>query len=112
MEQYKLTRNGVCYNLVSTPFKCHRLGYTWHFSSLIHKNKFEDKFESHINWLNDSMSRRFHVKVRFDLLGAIQLYMRIEQRGFRVVHYTGMVFNSPEKMCVETFDEFSVNGVD
>lgn len=79
-----LTRHGVCYNLEESPFFSEWYGYTFYFSSAKHKESFDAKLPVRIPWLNDSLSRRFKVRVDVDVLAVFQLYMQVETRGFLV----------------------------
>lgn len=79
-----LTRHGVCYDLSDTPFVAHWGGYKFHFSSLKHQQKFTEGIDARIDWLNDSLSRRFKYPIHADELAVFQWYMQVESRGFRV----------------------------
>lgn len=94
----KLTRNGVCYNLSETPFHAEVDGYDFAFSSRVHLESFVKKAKVKKDWLNDSLSRRFHVKVKSEELALVQLYHQVETRGFRVVSPSGTVYYEPESM--------------
>lgn len=78
------TKNGVEYNLNESPYKCAWRGLEFFFSSAIHLQKFQDKLETRIDWLNDSMTRRFHFSVEVDYIAVIQLYCQVETRGFLI----------------------------
>ena len=78
------TKNGVEYNLNASPYKCTWRGLEFFFSSAIHLQKFQDKLGSRIEWMNDSMTRRFHFSVELDYIAVIQLYCQIETRGFLI----------------------------
>lgn len=98
MTDTKLTRNGVCYNLGCTPFHAEVGGYDFAFSSRTHLESFLRKAKVKTEWLNDSLSRRFHVVVKADELALVQLYQQVETRGFRVASPSGTVYYSPESM--------------
>ena len=78
------TKNGVEYDLTRTPYSSTWDCYTFFFSSATHLEKFEYRRQSRIDWLCDSLSRRFHVEIDASVLAVFQLYMQIETRGFRV----------------------------
>lgn len=86
-----LTKHGVAYDLERTPFYVERNGAVFFFSSLSHKEKFCENMRIKEDWLCDSLSRRFHYKVDVRLLADLQLYDRIEKRGFRI-EYNGEVY--------------------
>lgn len=79
-----LTRYGVCYDLRETPFVASYGDMEFRFSTRAHSEKFMDEVGTRVRWLNDSLSRRFHVTVRASELAAVQLYQMIENRGFLV----------------------------
>lgn len=79
-----LTKNGICYDLENSPFICATPFFEYRFSSGTHLRKFKDNVDSRKSWLNDSMSRRFHIDVDMEILAELQLYMQVETRGFYV----------------------------
>ena len=85
MQESKLTPFGVCNNLARTPFKSQWGKYTFHFSSVKHKESFDSKLQVRIPWLNDSMSKRFKFEVDVSQIAVFQLYCQVETRGFYVV---------------------------
>lgn len=80
----KMTKSGVVYDVKNSPFQVERNGYIFKFSSEPHRHKFIREAKIKEEWLNDSLSRRFRIKVDFILLADIQLYQQIEQRGFYI----------------------------
>lgn len=95
----RLTRAGVCYDLSSTPYRSDAFGFTLFFSSLPHKRSFESKLASKIDWLADSMARRFRVRLDLAQLAVIHHYRQVETRGFRVEdRVTGRVYTRPQDM--------------
>ena len=96
-----VTRNGVCYDLPSSPYYSEVGDYALHFSSLPHLKKFERDLEKTRLWLSDSLSRRFHVTVDASLLAMLNLYRQVETRGYYVVDvYSGDVYRRPEEFSV------------
>lgn len=83
----KLTRHGVCYDLEHSPFFSTWSSFIFFFSSMKHKESFDSKINVRIPWLNDSLSRRFKMKVDVDVLAVFQLYNQVETRGFYVEKY-------------------------
>lgn len=79
-----LTKNGICYDLDESPFVCSTPFFEYRFSSGKHLEKFRENAEKRKAWLNDSMSRRFHIDVDMEILAELQLYMQVETRGFYV----------------------------
>lgn len=78
------TKNGIVYRLTDSPYKCTWRGLVFFFSSALHLKKFQDKLNGRIEWLNDSMARRFHFSVEVDYIAVLQLYCQVETRGFAV----------------------------
>ena len=78
------TKNGIEYDLTRTPYSSTWDCYTFFFSSATHLEKFEYRRQARIDWLCDSLSRRFHVEIDASVLAVFQLYMQIETRGFRI----------------------------
>lgn len=80
----KITKSGVCYDLSDTPFSDGELDMKFYFSSHTHMLKFRNRKAEHMEWLCDSLSNRFHVRIDARRLALVQLYLQIEKRGFRV----------------------------
>ena len=78
------TKNGVVYNVGESDYKVLRNGYLFRFSSQKHKEKFVENVRIKEEWLCDSLSRRFKVKIDAKLVADFQLYIQIETRGFHV----------------------------
>ena len=93
-----LTRSGVCYDLRETPFSDDELGMTFYFSSHSHMLKFRSRKKERMDWLCDSLSNRFHVRVDARRLALAQLYLQIEKRGFRVIDVYGMEIETPDEL--------------
>lgn len=95
-----LTKYGVCYDLSESPFACSTAHFEYRFSSAKHMQKFADNLQARKDWLNDSLSRRFHVSVEVDILAELQLYMQTETRGFHVTDERGRTWLSAENMLL------------
>lgn len=83
------TKHGVEYDLRKSPYRCSWGGFDFYFSSATHLDKFRRLVDRRVEWMNDSMSRRFHFNVEADVIAVFQLYMQVETRGF-LVHYAVM----------------------
>ena len=93
-------KSPISYNLNS--YKAEFNGYTFYFSTPKHAEKFEREVDARVAWLTDSLCRRFHLWVQCDMLAAVQLYMMIEGRGFKVVsEETGRIATSPDDLLFE-----------
>ena len=96
--QYK---SPVCYNLDETDWEAVVDTYRFAFSTMAHRDKFLNEVDKKIQWLNHSMTKRFHLPCMFNRLAMIQLYMQIEGRGFLVTDdFDGIAYRSPEEMTV------------
>lgn len=103
----ELTRSGVCYDMRSSPYTYEWREWLFRFSSEVHRKNFAEKLFGHILWLNDSMSRRFHIRCELDRLAALQLYRRIETRGFSIRMW-GDEVDSMSRVTVESFVSIGV----
>lgn len=72
------------YQLNNTPYKAEYNRFVFYFSTEKHMRRFEKEVQKRVDWLTDSMSRRFHFDVDCTMLAVFQLYMQIEGRGFQV----------------------------
>lgn len=89
----------IVYDLNESRFSVKARGYEFRFSSLAHKEKFVKLMKEKVEWLNDSMTRRFHIPCRFDELALFQLYMHVEGRGFLVYDSHDEVwYHKPEEV--------------
>lgn len=86
------TKNGVVYDLKRSSFISSYQNLMFYFSSATHLTKFEDNILKRIEWLNHSMSKRFHVDIDVSILAVLQLYIQTETRGFLVYDYIDGVF--------------------
>jgi len=77
-----MSPNGVCYDIKESPYRFERCGIEFRFSSVGHLDRFRSESGKRMDWLNDSMSRRFHLPFEGRELALVQLYMQIEKRGF------------------------------
>ena len=97
----ELTRNGVCYDLRESPYRLEVFDFAFHFSSLAHKRRFHRDLQKTILWLNDSLSRRFHMGVDAKVVAVLNLYRQVETRGF-YVHDTWneVIYTKPEDVSI------------
>lgn len=85
----KLTRNGIAYDFRISPYTL-KVEYMdgdvieYIFSSLLYKEKFEEKLESNRDKINESTSNRFGFSIKNDKLCDLKLYTTIEKRGFLI----------------------------
>lgn len=85
----KLTRNGVCYDLRNTPY-IHTVQYedykiVFHFSSELNRKRFEERILDNRVTINTSLTNRFNMAVKLNKLADVDLYNKVEKRGFYIV---------------------------
>lgn len=90
----ELTRNGVCYNLQNSPYYTVTEHFTFYFSNVYHKRKFDGGLTAKREWLSDSLTRRFKLRMCADDLAALHYYRQVETRGFFVVDVYGREYRS------------------
>lgn len=82
----------IYYDLTKSEFVVRYDDFEFYFSSQFYKNKF---LESHIDYVRDErlkLESRFKCGIYADSLLLLELYKKIEKRGF-YVKYNGMVIN-------------------
>lgn len=77
-------KTAIAYQLDNEDYSVKVERYTFYFSSMIAKRKFERDYAKRVEWLRDSLTRRFHFHVDADWVAIFQWYMICEGRGFRV----------------------------
>lgn len=85
-----VTRNGVCYDLEKTPYKCTIGNLTYMFSSQTHLDKFKSRIKENRDIINYSLTNRFKMSVDVSELADVVLYRKIETRGFLIVTDKGI----------------------
>lgn len=81
-----MTRGGVFYNLYDSPYTVQlSSGHILYFSSNNHKMKYIEEYQAYVDYVNESLSRRFKFNIKIDTIGLIVFYSKVETRGFLVV---------------------------
>lgn len=88
---FQVNANGICYDLKHSPYTFMRLGLEYRFSSPLHRKRFCERLAEREDWACDSLSRRFKCNFDARILAAMQLYSKIETRGFSVYDSVGEV---------------------
>lgn len=98
------SRYGVYYDLYESPFKTRRDGIVYHFSSELHRNRFErDVFERE-RIMSRSMGKRIGCwKIDMRIPAALQLYRQVETRGF-------LIFLESEDVYVTCLEHLELSG--
>lgn len=85
-----MTSSGIEHDLKVTPYVTKVMygknTYEFYFSSINGMKRFERDLEQNRIYINESLTRRFHMK--FYVANAfcdVQLYKKIESRGFRII---------------------------
>ena len=99
----QLTRSNIAYNLSISPHR-HTVDYgesslQFVFSSELYKNKFLEKQNENREQIDNSLTKRFGVKVSFPILADLRLYTTIEKRGFLLVK-NGVEVECPDKITL------------
>lgn len=92
------SKDGVFYDMEHSPYKTMYGDYTFHFSSRKHMSSFLDKMPVRLDWLTDSLSKRFHFYVDAGLIAMFQLYFQVETRGCYVKLADGEVLRCKENL--------------
>ena len=91
--KYNLTKDGIARNIIETPYT-YTMEYdnntlTYHFSSELYLGKFIEKYINNRDSINESLTNRFKMEVKSDMLADIKLYSSIEKRGFYIASSKG-----------------------
>lgn len=82
----KLTRNNIAYDLHHSPYNFYKdykdLEIIYVFSSELYRAKFNQRMKDNRKSISESLSKRFGLEVKNDVLCDIVLYSKIEKRGF------------------------------
>lgn len=104
----ELTRGAkICYNLKKSPYYVDF--YTgngkptrFYFSSELHRKKFSERLADYNRKIDEMFSKRFGFSLELGLLAAVDLYIKIEKRGFYIKDYHGKGYN---------FNDFALYGL-
>ena len=100
----RVNQNGICYDLKNSPYTFTRLGIVYRFSSPLHRKRFCDKLTEREEWACDSLSRRFKCMIDARIFAAMQLYSKVETRGFSV-------YDSVREVEYSSWQEVHFHGV-
>ena len=95
-----MTRNGVVYNLIESPYRYKSSqNIYYYFSSKNHLEKFKETLETNRASLKKSLFGRFKINLDMYELYDTVLYNKIETRGFLIMH-EGRFFNCPGQITL------------
>lgn len=98
-----MTKNGIVYNLAKSPYFTSTNGITYYFSSKLHLQKFINRDLNHKQIVTQWLFNKFKFFVNFQVLIELDLYKRIETRGFYIM-YNGRPLTQITELRVKTFD--------
>lgn len=106
----KLTRNGITYNLMTSPYIVELkyrddLVIKYYFSSELYVNKFNEKLNKNHEKIKESLSKRFKIEIDLDELSDIILYSKVETRGFFIQ------INNEDYTCLSTIKLIGVSQI-
>lgn len=103
-----LTRDGVCYNLINSPYFFETKDITFYFSSNFYKQKFIEEYIQNRLKISESLSNRFDLKLNFINPADIILYSKIEKRGF-VINYKGVFIKCKSNLILRGEEVSKIN---
>ena len=96
------TVNGIELDLNESKYKSDYEEYSFYFSSLNYKNKFEEKLMPYIILETAKIKNKYGVGISLNIYLAVALYKKIEKRGFRIVNnYMGYELNETSSFNCE-----------
>ena len=81
----KQTRRGVYYDLSASHYKVEQMGFTFCFSSKLHREKFKQRLPETEERFAQRMKTLYGLTFTRSIVPALYLYRLIETRGFRVI---------------------------
>lgn len=78
------TKNGIYPNIDFSTYYYSVGDYCFYFSSERNREKFEERWEEYVYDFNAYWSGKMKIEVILSSLALLELYQRIEKRGFRV----------------------------
>ena len=78
------TKNGVELNLYESKYKSIFYGFTFYFSSMFYKSKFDKGLQNYIDVETQKLESKYRINIDFSIYLAISYYMKIEKRGFLI----------------------------
>lgn len=79
------TRRGVFYDLSKSHYKIEQMGFTFYFSSKLHRDNFKQRLPETEERFMQRMKKQYGLTFSRSIVPALYLYRLIETRGFRVI---------------------------
>lgn len=73
-------------DLPISPFIFTTNNITYYFSTQLHKVKFMENYENNRKLVEQNLTKRYKIPVKYDILADMYLYYTIETRGFYIVN--------------------------
>lgn len=82
--------NKVYYNFSNTPYYYEYNRYTFYFSSEFNRDRFAERVESYVADQKLKLQSKYHCSVYATSVIMLDLYRKIEKRGFRITKPLGL----------------------
>lgn len=93
-------KSNVCYNLSKSNFYTTYKHYTFYFSSEFNKTRFETQINSYAENEILKLNARYGTMINAHVMVALQLYKKIEKRGFYVKTDNGLLVSKAYEIMV------------
>lgn len=80
------TMRGIYYDLEESDYIYRYRNYKFYFSSKVYLRKFKERLKNYVNVENKKFQNRLKVDIDFSHIFALDLYKKIEKRGFLVLY--------------------------
>lgn len=88
------------YNMDETPYILEIDGVTYYFSTFLHMAKFKRLYISNRNDISEKLSNRYRIYIQCNVLADINLYIKTETRGFKIVDRNGVEYICPSQVLL------------
>lgn len=85
----------VCYDLKQTPYVVKVGDYEFYFSTEKWMKKFESSYQEKIEYVQQSLIKRFQINFNFYKIGIIWAYKKCESNGF-LIKYKGRLYQAED----------------
>lgn len=88
------------YNVDDTPYYFEIDGVTYYFSTFLHMTKFKRLYISNRKDISEKLSNRYRIYIQCNVLADINLYIKVETRGFKIVDRNGVEYICPSQILL------------
>lgn len=88
------------YNMDETPYILEIDGVTYYFSTFLHLTKYKRLYNENRKLVSERLSTRYRVYIQCNLLADINLYIKVETRGFKIVDRNGVEYICPSQILL------------